>query len=126
MPLLDDQWQNPLWAAFQSMRGRDPEQDTAPLPEVGQVPGDKLAMKMSQGLMAANPAAALGRAAIMEGGKALYDVYGGDEKLGEMKSAMRDYMFPPSYQGAPLRGSIQPQSYGNHYGMLKQPFYVGR
>lgn len=120
MPLLDDQWQNPLWAAFQGMRGRDPEQDTAPMPAIGDAPGDKLAMKMSQGLLAANPAAALGRTAIMEGGKALWDVYGGQDKLEDMRSAMRDYMFPPSYGTAPLRGTINPMH--GHYGMLKQPW----
>lgn len=120
MPLLNDQWQNPLWAAFQNMRGRDPEQDTAPMPEMGSVPGDKLAMKMSQGLLAANPAAALGRTAVMEGGKALFDVYGGHDKLEGAKSAMRDYFFPPSYGAAQLRGTIQPQM-ASHYGLLKLP-----
>jgi hypothetical protein len=83
-------------------------------------------MKMTQGLLATNPAAALGRAAVMEGGKALWDVYGGDDRLGEMKSAMRDYMFPPSYMGAPLRGSIAPQGQMSHFGMAKAPFYAGR
>ena len=120
MPLLDDQWENPLWAAFQNMRGRDPEQDTAPMPAMGDVPGDKLAMKMAYGMNMANPAAYLGKQALMEGGKALFDVYGGQDKLEGAKSAMRDYFFPPSYQAAPLRGTIQPQAL-SRYGMLKLP-----
>lgn len=88
------------------------------MPQMGDVPGDKLALKMSQWLLAANPVAALGRTAAMEGGKALWDVYGPGQQ--QMKNMARDYFFPPSYQATPLRGSVAPQEDPQQYGLLNQ------